>query len=139
MDAAQKLLKASAILLAFALLMAAPGWAVPTLVVNPTTVAIGTTGFNTANVTSSDGMTVITYTIGTPSYTGGDPAWLYSITGSTTTPATLSFYARNSGLSAGVHTATVVLYPTNGAPNVTVTVTYDNTGGGGGGGSTSLS
>ena len=51
MDAAHKLLKNLAILLVLSLLMAAPGWA-QTLQV-PATVTIGSSGSNTASVTSS--------------------------------------------------------------------------------------
>src|ERR1035441_10681410 len=113
MDAAQKLLKNIAILTATALLLSTAGLAA-TLVATPTVVLPGDTGGpNTANVTSSDGTTVITFTIGTPVYTPGDPAWLPFVTGGTTTPATLSFQATNrAGLSTGPHTAKVTLHPT---------------------------
>src|ERR1035438_708604 len=137
MDAAQKLLKNIAILTAAALLLSTVGLAQPTLVATPSTVAIGATGYNTADVTSSDG-TVITYTIGTPIYTGGDPAWL-AVSGVTTTASTLTFNAHSvAGLSATLHTATVMLTPTSpaGVAALTITVTYDTTGGGGSGGST---
>ena len=60
MDTAQKLLKTSAILIAIALLMAAPGWAQPALLA-PSTVTIGATGSNSANVASS--ATAITFTL----------------------------------------------------------------------------
>ena len=143
MDAAQKLLKNIAILTATALLLSTAGLAA-TLVATPTVVLPGDTGGpNTANVTSSDGTTVITFTIGTPVYTPGDPAWLPFVTGGTTTPATLSFQATNrAGLSTGPHTARVTLHPTGPAGvvgDVTITVTFDtSTSGGGGGGSTTL-
>src|ERR1035438_3613623 len=88
MDAAQKLFKNIAILTAATLLLSTVALAQPTLVVTPTTVPIGATGYNTANVNSSDGTTV-TYTIGAPSYTGGDPAWL-AVSGEGTTPETLT-------------------------------------------------
>ena len=135
MDAAQKLLKASAILLAIALLMAAPGWAQPTLVV-PGTVAIGAAGSNDASVTSSAaGTTEITYTIGLPDYSAdpGAPAWL-TVTGGTTTPTSLHFQARNvAGLSSAMHSATVILHPTAPAgADSAITVTFDTSGGGGG-------
>ena len=137
MDAAQKLFKNIAILTAATLLLSTVALAQPTLVVTPTTVPIGATGYNTANVNSSDGTTV-TYTIGAPSYTGGDPAWL-AVSGVGTTPETLTFNAHNvAGLSLAVHTATVLLSPTNGTAAVTITVTYDTTGGGGGTGSSTL-
>src|ERR1039457_2378625 len=103
MDAAQKLLKTSAILLAIALLMAAPGWAQPTLQA-PSTVNIGNTGSNFAQVTSSAaGTTEITYTIGAVDYSGdttGAPAGWLLVSGGTTTPANLNFSIRTaSGLS----------------------------------------
>ena len=138
MDAAQKLLKNIAILTAAALLLSTVGLAQPTLVATPSTVVLNpATGNNTAEVDSSDGATVITYSIGIPSYNGGDPPWL-NVTGGTATPAMLSFQARSVAfVSASPHTATVVLHPSNGAADLTITVSYD-TGGGGGGGSSSL-
>ncbi len=74
MDAAHKLLKNLAILLVLSLLMTAAGWS-QTLQV-PSTVTIGSTGSNTAFVTSSASPTTeITYTIGPPSvYRLGDPS-----------------------------------------------------------------
>jgi len=139
MDAAQKLLKNIAILTAAALLLSTVGLAATTLVA-PSTVAIGATGYNTADVSSSDGTTIITYSIGTPSYTGGDPAWL-AVSGVGTTPSTLTFTAHSvAGLSAALHSATVTLTPTSpaGLAAVTITVTYDTSGGGGGGGTSTL-
>ena len=143
MDAAQKLLKNIGILTATALLLSATGLAT-TLNVAPLTVAIpATTGSNSASVTSSDGATTpITFTIGAPTYTNGDPAWLLPIQGGTTTPTSLEFTIRNSGLSQALHTATVVLHPTipaSGVADVMITVTYDPRTGGGGGGSSTLS
>src|SRR5674476_973299 len=92
MDAAQKLLKTSAILLAIALLTAAPGWAQPTLLA-PSTVTIGATGSAFTGVTSSAaGTTEITYTVAT-SYsadTSGSGSWLVVTPNGTTTPASLS-------------------------------------------------
>src|ERR1035437_6587597 len=139
MDAAQKLLKTSAILLAIALLMAAPGWAQPTLLA-PSTVTIGATGSAFTGVTSSAaGTTEITYTVAT-SYsadTSGSGSWLVVTPNGTTTPASLSFGLRNNstaGLNLGA-TATVTLTPTSpaGVAAVTITVTFDGSGGGGGG------
>src|ERR1035438_8742370 len=142
MDAAQKLLKASAILLAFALLMAAPGWAV-TLNVASTTVAIPVASrvSEPVSVTSSASPTT-EITFATSINYAGDVAWLY-VSGGNMTPASLQFTALNvGGFSATVHTATVTLTPSSpaGVAAVQITVTYNNTGGGGGGGgSTSLS
>jgi uncharacterized protein (TIGR03437 family) len=144
MDAAQKLLKNSAILTATALLLATVGLA-QTLVVSPgTTVAIGGTGFNTASVASSAaGTTEITYTIGAPDYSAdvaGTAHWL-SVSGTVTTPSNLVFTASTAGLSAGPHAATVTLTPTapTGLTAVVITVTFNGAGsGGGGGGSTTL-
>src|ERR1035438_5037435 len=84
MDAAQKLLKASAILLAFALLMAAPGWAV-TLNVASTTVAIPVASrvSEPVSVTSSASPTTeITFT--TSINYAGDVAWLFCVGGNMT-------------------------------------------------------
>ena len=65
MDAAQKLLRTSALLFAIALLMAAPGWS-QTLVRLRHLLRSGTSGSANANVTSSAaGTTEITYTIAT--------------------------------------------------------------------------
>src|ERR1035441_10630082 len=85
MDAAQKLLKASAILLAFALLMAAPGWAV-TLNVTSTTVAIpiASRTSDPVSVTSSASPTT-EITFATSINYAGDVAWL-GVSGGTTTP-----------------------------------------------------
>ena len=138
MDAAHKLLKNLAILLVLSLLMAAPGWA-QTLQV-PSTVTIGSSGSNTASVTSStgtpSGSTEITYTIGTPDYSGDTSGstntnWL-AVSGGTTTPSTLFFSIRTT---AGVNnnaSATVTLTPTTGAA-VTIKVIFTGTGTGGGG------
>src|ERR1035437_5727910 len=142
MDAAQKLLKTSAILFAIALLMAVPGWAQPTLLA-PSTVTIGATGSAFTGVTSSAaGTTEITYTVAT-SYsadTSGSGSWLVVTPNGTTTPASLSFGLRNNstaGLNLGA-TATGTLTPTcpAGVAAVTITVTFDGSGGGGGGGIT---
>jgi uncharacterized protein (TIGR03437 family) len=135
MDAAQKLIKNIAILTAATLLLSTVGLAA-NLVATPTTVVLPpATAFHTAAVSSSDGTTVINYTIGATNYNGGDPAWL-TVTGGTATPATLNFQARGVAfVSASPHTATVTLTPTTGTP-VMITVSYDTGGGGGGGGST---
>jgi uncharacterized protein (TIGR03437 family) len=138
MDAAQKLLKNIAILTAATLLLSTVGLAAVTLVATPATVAIGATGYNTAAVTSSDGTTIINYSIGTPTYSGGDPAWL-AVSGVSTTPSTLTFNAHNvAGLSSALHTATVTLTPSGAIAALTVTVTYDTSGGGGSGGGSTL-
>src|ERR1035437_5019452 len=135
MDTAQKLLKTSAILRAIALLMAAPGWAQPTLLA-PATVTIGVTGSSSANVASSDGATAISFTVAT-SYsvdTTGSGSWLVvTPSGISTTPAFLTFGLRNgssSGITSGA-SARVTLHPTNGAADVVITVTFDTSGGGG--------
>lgn len=138
MDTAQKLLKTTGLLLAIALLMVAPGWAQTTLLA-PSSVSIGSTGFNTASVTSSASPTTeITYGIGTPNV-GSDPNWL-TVTGGTTTPASLTFRANAAGLSSGPHTATVILTPIapTGVAAVTISVTFDGSGGGGGGGGSNI-
>ena len=116
MDAAQKLLKTSALLLAIALLLAAPGWAQPTLLA-PSNVSIGSSGSNSASVTSSAaGTTEISYTIGAFNYsgdtTGAPSGWLSDISGTATTPSNLNFQVRTTaGLTQG-SSATVTLTPT---------------------------
>src|ERR1035437_7012158 len=141
MDAAQKLLKTSAILLAIALLTAAPGWAQPTLLA-PSTVTIGsTTVSDPVSVTSSAaGTTEITYTIGAPDYsvdsTGSRTGWLNAPSGSTTTPSSLTFRVfTTAGVNSGA-SARITLTPTApasavGAP-VTITVSFNGSGNPGG-------
>ncbi len=143
MDAAQKLLKASAILLALASLMAAPGWA-QTLQVQSTSVTLGSPTFTASTgVSSSDGTTVINYTVAV-SYsndTTNSGSWLVvTPTGATTTAATptLNFGIRNNS-TAGINTgamATVTLTPTGpsgvSTTAVDITVTFNSAGGGGG-------
>jgi uncharacterized protein (TIGR03437 family) len=146
MDAAQKLLKTSAILLAIALLMAAPGWAQTPTLVAPSSVVIGnTTVSDPVSVTSSDGTTVITYTISAPDYSvdgsGSRTGWLSapSGTGFTTPTASLIFrIPTTAGVNSGA-SAKITLTPTApasavGGP-VTITVTFSP---GGGGGNTTL-
>src|SRR5450759_5076923 len=121
MDAAQKLIKNIAILTVAALLLSTVGLAA-NLVATPNPVVLPpATASGDASVTSSDG-TTITYTIGPPSYNGGDPAWLaVSPTGTTTTAATPSLHFQASHVafvSASPHTATVTLTPTTGTPVV---------------------
>ena len=138
MDAAQKLLRTSALVLALSLLMAAPGWA-QTLVA-PSSVTIGNTGSNGANITSSAaGTTEITYAIATTysNDTSGSGSWLV-VTGGTVTPATLNFGLRNgttAGISSGA-AATVTLTPSSPstATGLTITVTFNGSSSGGGGG-----
>src|SRR5215475_1609919 len=96
MDAAQKLLRTSALVLAISLLLSAPGWAQSLQA--PTSVTIGNTGSASASITSSAaGTTEINYTI-TTSYPN-DPTnsgnWL-TVSGGTATPATLIFGLRNN-------------------------------------------
>ena len=138
MDAAHKLLKNLAILLVLSLLMAAAGWS-QTLQA-PATVTIGSSGSNSANITSStgfpNGSTEITYTIGTPDYTGdtsgsANKNWL-AVSGGTVTPASLNFsVVTTAGLNTGA-SATVTLTPTTGTA-VTIKVIFSGTGTGGGG------
>ena len=135
MDAAQKLLRTSALVLAVSLLMAAPGWA-QTLVVN-TAVVIGSTGSSDQAVTSSAGdATPITYTIGAPAYSGGRTGWL-NVSGGTTTPASLHFAL--AGSSAGLDGGFSHCPPDSDLAQpasrpVTITVTFNGGSSGGGGG-----
>ncbi len=140
MDAAQKLLKTSALVFVVALLMAVPGWAQPQFITS-SSVTIGSTGSADAGVSSSGDP--ITYTIGAPNYsgdsTGSRTGWL-SVTGGTITPANLHFsIGTTSGVNPGA-SATVTLTPTApaGVTAVTITVTFSGSGGGGGGGSNIL-
>jgi uncharacterized protein (TIGR03437 family) len=140
MDAAQRLLKNYGLLFVIALLMAAPGWAQPTLQVQ-TAVTIGNTGSASASVSSSAaGTTEITYTIGAPNYSNdssGSGSWLV-VSGGTVTPAVLNFGLRNN-TTAGINsnaTATVTLTPTapSGVAAVTITVSFSGSGSGTGNG-----
>jgi hypothetical protein len=149
MDAAQKLIKNSALLLISALVFGAPAWcaSVPTLVV-PSTVTVTSTGFTNQQATSSDGTTHIPYVIGTPNYGTGPSNWL-SVTGDNTTPGNINFQVSGSAGLTACSTATVTFTPQQGQGNITttwsltpqtVTVTWAGSGtcSGGGGGSTTL-
>src|ERR1035441_1976336 len=142
MDAAQRLLKNSAILAATALLMATVGLAQPTLNVATSVTMAGTGGQDVSVTSSGSPTTEITYAIGAPSYAAdGGGSWL-GVTGATTTPASLSFSLARAPLTGGAHVATVMLPPdpvlSPGVAAVTITVTY-NSGSSGGGGATVLS
>src|ERR1039457_7249187 len=142
MDAAQRLLKNSAILAATALLMATIGLAQPTLNVATNVTMAGTGGQDVSVTSSGSPTTEITYAIGAPSYAAdGGGSWLGG-TGGTTTPASLSFSLARAPLTGGAHVATVMLTPdpvlSPGVAAVTITVTY-NSGSSGGGGATVLS
>src|ERR1017187_9187011 len=141
MDAAQRLLKNSAILAATALLMATIGLAQPTLNVATNVTMAGTGGQDVSVTSSGSPTTEITYAIGAPSYAAdGGGSWLGVPSGSQTTPASLSFSLARAPLTGGAHVATVTLTPTSpaNAAAVTITVTY-NSGSSGGGGATVLS
>ena len=141
MDAAQRLLKNSAILAATALLMATVGLAQPTLNVATSVTMAGTGGQDVSVTSSGSPTTEITYAIGAPSYAAdGGGSWLGVPSGSQTTPASLSFSLARAPLTGGAHVATVTLTPTSpaNAAAVTITVTY-NSGSSGGGGATVLS
>ena len=141
MDAAQRLLKNSAILAATALLMATIGLAQPTLNVATSVTMAGTGGQDVSVTSSGSPTTEITYAIGAPSYAAdGGGSWLGVPSGSQTTPASLSFSLARAPLTGGAHVATVTLTPTSpaNAAAVTITVTY-NSGSSGGGGATVLS
>ncbi len=146
MDAAQRLIRNSALLLVSALLLAAPGWATPPItlptLVAPATVNIGSTASNTAAPVSSNGTTVIAYNVGAPVYGSGATGWLHVTPANPiSTPSTLTFTVQGvPGLTA-CSSATVTLTPTASAnydtTPQTVTVVYTNnqncgTGGGGG-------
>src|ERR1039458_289506 len=119
MDAAQRLLKNTAILAATALLMATIGLAQPTLNVATSVTMAGTGGQDVSVTSSGSPTTEITYAIGAPSYAAdGGGSWLGVPSGSQTTPASLSFR-----LARGPFTTTM---------------TY-NSGSAGGGGPTVLS
>jgi uncharacterized protein (TIGR03437 family) len=138
MDAAQKLLKSTVLLFAIALLMAAPGWAQPTLSTASSVTLAGPTYFTQSPVNSSDATTTntgtaITFTVGAPNYSsdtsGSTTGWLAVSASSASTPSTLNF-SLSRGTTAGMFNgarATVTLHPTNGAADVPITVTFNST------------
>ncbi len=147
MDAAHKLLKNLAILLALSLLMTAAGWSQTLQVAS--SVTIGSSGSNFTFVTSSASPTTeITYTISSPDYSidsSNPPHWLTVSPSSgpvTTVPGgnSLNFTANTAGLSSGSHSAKVTLTPTapTGLAPVSITVTFTGTGNGGGGGGSNI-
>src|ERR1039458_3652554 len=113
MDAAQKLVKNSALLLISALLVAAPGWcaALPTLQV-PASVIVTSTGLAPAQATSSDGTTAIPFTIGNANYGSGVTGWLSVTYDQLTTPANLAFHVQGVAGLTPCTSATVTLTPT---------------------------
>src|ERR1035441_9393110 len=123
MDAAQRLLKNSAILAATALLMATVGLAQPTLNVATSVTMAGTGGQDVSVTSSGSPTTEITYAIGAPSYAAdGGGSWLGVPSGSQTTPASLSFSLARAPLTGGAHVATVTLTPTSPANAAAVTI-----------------
>ena len=141
MDAAQRLLKNSAILAATALLMATVGLAQPTLNVATNVTMAGTGGQDVTVTSSGSPTTEISYSIGSPVYLDSDSGWLgVNGFGYTQTPAPLSFSLARAPQTGGQHQATVTLTPSSpaGVAAVTITVTY-NSGSSGGGGATVLS
>src|ERR1039457_7513851 len=76
MDAAQRLLKNSAILAATALLMATIGLAQPPLNVATNVTMAGTGGQDVTVTSSGSPTTEISYSIGSPVYLDSDSGWL---------------------------------------------------------------
>jgi uncharacterized protein (TIGR03437 family) len=146
MDAAQKIIRRTAILSATALLLATSGLAqtAPAFVV-PTGVTIGFTGSTSANVFSSVSGTEITYSyaVDYSQDQSGSGSWLVvSPAGPLTTPSALNFSLRN-GTTAGINTgatATINLTPSapTGVAAASFTVSFSGSSSGGGGGSTVL-
>jgi uncharacterized protein (TIGR03437 family) len=129
MDAAHTYFNKTVLFLATALLMVVPGRA-QTLVLNGSSgtavVALGNQSTGVA-VSSSDGVTPITFATAT-TYTGTNqpgPNWL-SVTGGSTTPATLSLsVAYTAGMVAGqTYTATVTLTSSSPATTGTISVSF---------------
>src|ERR1039458_4405649 len=155
MDAAQRLLKNSAILAATALLMATVGLAQPTLNV-ATSVTMDGTGGQDVSVTSSGSTTTenpnaqqappvantttsasaITISM-TASVTGSVTNWLSNSTLATNTISssggtTLTIVANSSNLATGSYQGTVTITPSTGLPlNITVNFTVGSTVGNG--------
>src|ERR1035437_9803873 len=123
MDAAQRLLKNSAILAATALLMATVGLAQPTLNVATSVTMAGTGGQDVTVTSSGSPTTEISYSIGAPSYAAdGGGSWL-GVTGGTTTPASLSFSLARAPFTGGAPAATAPLPPSPPANAAAVTIT----------------
>jgi uncharacterized protein (TIGR03437 family) len=103
-------------------------------------VTIGSTGYASANVTSTAaGTTEIAFTVGAPDYsadtTGSRTGWLTASSSSPNTPATLSFsILTTAGVYSGA-SAVVTLTPTGPSgvslTPVPITVTFTGNGGGG--------
>jgi uncharacterized protein (TIGR03437 family) len=147
MDAAHRLIRSTGLLFAIGLLIAAPGWAQPTLVA-PSNVSLSGSGGQLVNVTSSAaGTTEINFNTSTAyaNDNGGVTIPWLGVSGAGTTPASLNFnVVTTAGLNQGTHQATVTLTPTStvpaGAvpPAVTITVTFTSGSSGGGGGNGTL-
>src|ERR1035437_8495469 len=125
MDAAHTYFNKTVLFLAIALLMVVPGRA-QTLVLNGSSgtavIALGNQATG-VSVSSSDGITPITFTTAT-AYTGPNqpgPSWL-NVTGGSTTPTTVSLaVGQTAGMDAGVtYPATVPL--TSSSPATTGTI-----------------
>lgn len=134
MDAAQKLLKNSAILTAAALLVATVGFAQPTLNVSNQAPSFNSINqSDNTNVTSSGDQ--ITFNVDV-AYNDNAGPWLKVVTDKNTTPAFITFSLNRAPSTEGVHSATVTFTPTLPlgvtAKSITVTYTSGNTGGGGG-------
>ena len=134
MDAAQKLLKNSAILAAAALLVATVGFAQPTLNVSNQAPSFNSINqSDNTNVTSSGDQ--ITFNIDV-TYNDNAGPWLKVVTDKNITPAFVTFSLNRAPATEGVHSATVTFTPTSPAgvtaKSITVTYTSGNTGGGGG-------
>ena len=140
MDAAQKLLKTSALVFVVALLMAVPGWAQPQLVPDSTSVTIPNTGSAFTGLHSSVPGSEITYTIAKSYADNSSGDWLVVTPSGTTTPATLTFSLLNFRPPAPGAGATVTLHPTSpaGVADVSISVTFNGSSSGGGGGSSTL-
>jgi uncharacterized protein (TIGR03437 family) len=136
MDAAHTLLKKTALFLATALLIAAPGRA-QTFNLNSSagaTATVSPTPGNAATVTVASslyGTTEITFT--TAVNYGSDPSWLVVTASGATTPATLTIAIGGTAgqLSAGLHTATVTL-ASGSITSAVITVNYTAGGSGSG-------
>src|SRR5580704_17855629 len=103
MDAAQKLLTKTALLLATALLIAVPGRAQFQLIVSSTTVNLSDNQARSIQVTAP-GTTALTYTV------SGVPPWLSTFSANgLKTPDTLSFQIANT--ICGTGTATIMFIP----------------------------
>ncbi len=141
MDAANALLKKTALLLPLALFALAPVIQAQSFnPIAPQTIT-STGGLNVLVTSSGSAITFTTFLVNSQAPAGDPSVWL-SVSSGGTTPANITVTPVNLGSQAGTYTATIGLRASSpaGVADSTFTVTYvsGSGGGGGGGGSTGV-